>query len=174
MLKNNLLELLVRGIPESFISMLGVYAFSKTIFRIKPYLISSLVLFFGTILIRSLPINTSYFVMLIFLLIVILSITIVKTGLSRGIKGSIVTYIFLIVTESFNTFLLFALYGKDIKDRIASDATYRTLHFIPSTLVFALIIITSFVYLNRKRLGTKNGTGGKKNSPPSGSGTKIE
>lgn len=167
-----LLEFLIRGIPESFFTILGVYAFSNTVFNWKKYLLASLGLFFGGILIRSLPINKGYSVMLIFLLIVILSFTVVSANLSKSIRAGIITYVFLIITEYANLRAIVAIYGESIIPSIETDTLFRMLHYIPSTILYGLIVVVFFAFSQRK-LGKNHGAVVKKNSWPFGKRTKV-
>jgi len=146
-MKITLLDLIIKGIPESAIFMLGIYAFSKTKIIAKRYWSTVLIFFVAVYLIRLLPINYGINTLLSVIITAILGVAIIKITFFKAIKAALLTSLAVLIGEGVNFYLLQVVYGSQKTLEIIGDPISKTINTIPSTIVFGLIIFTVY-YLN--------------------------
>ena len=145
-MKITLLDLILKGIPESAIFMLGIFAFSKTKINARRYLSAASILFLATCIIRLLPINYGINTLLSVIISAILGIAIIKINFLQAIKASLLTIVAVLIGEGVNLFLLQVAYGSQKTLEIIGDPISKTINTIPSTIVFGLIIFTVYYF----------------------------
>jgi hypothetical protein len=181
MLQVSLIVLLLRGIPEALLFVLGIYVisganFSKYLYLESPsneaapkskkhfgikvnlYLLSSLIYLICVYLIRLLPINSGVHTLLAMLLMIIVSIKLMGIKFSKSIISVIITSIITIFSELINIIILQLIYGNSYNDLLKEPlniAIYTTPSSIIMFIVIAIIYFTMRI-LNKKRKG-KNG-----------------
>jgi len=142
--KMSILDLIVKGIPESAIFVLGIYAFSKTKIIAKQYWFVVSILFVSIYFIRMLPINYGVNTLLSVILASILGIAIIKITFLQAIKASLLTIVAVLIGEGVNFYILQVAYGTQKTLEIMGDPIAKTINTIPSTIVFGLIIFTVY------------------------------
>jgi len=150
MLRTTLLEFFFRGLPEEFLIIFAVYAFSKTVINIKKYILSSILLVIAVYLIRLLPIQYGVHTILNIIVTIVLTVNINKIGIIKAIQASIVTIILEFICEGINMFIIQYIFKANIVN-LLSDPLLKILYGIPSLLIFAAIVSTYYFYLVRNK-----------------------
>ena len=149
MLKVTLFETLVRGIPEALTMMLAMYAFANKKLEKKEYLISSLILVLVVYLIRLLPINYGIHTILNIFVLIFLIFNINKIDLIASIRASILILMILFICEGLNVWFIKYVLHKNLNEsfKIPLD---RVILGIPSTIIFATIVILYYLIASKK------------------------
>ncbi len=166
----SILEMLIKGIPESFLLMFALYIFTNTRVAIKKYLLLSSILTVITYFTRWFPINLGTHTMLTLLLLIVIHLTANKGSLHYIIKtivSVIVIALIILVSETIDMLLLAQIYGnKEANEMLtSSDAVIKSLSALPSIVIFGLVVLIIYIVLEKKRNKKDNdGKAGKKNS----------
>ena len=165
------IELLITGVPQGFLFVLALYIFTRTNTDIIKYVIQSLILIVVTYLLRFLPINLGVHTMLILFALIILFMAFNKVSLAKfvnAIVSVVIIAIIIIITELLNVLFLDLVFGQAETNILIyhSSPLIKSLSEIPSTVIFALIILASYFVLAKidKNKKVKNGAIGAKNS----------
>ncbi len=159
-MKLTLIELLIKGIPEGFLDILAMYIFTRCKFDKKTYIILSCLFIAITYSIRLLPINFGVNSTLSILVFIILFVMIKKVEFSKAIKASIMVMILLFISEGLNMLLLISYYGKTKAEQVLSSTPLiKSIYSIPSTLIFAVIILISYIIIFKLKKIRKNADG---------------
>ncbi|MBP1888713.1 hypothetical protein J2Z53_000292 [Clostridium moniliforme] len=149
MLAVSFLELIVRGVPESFLFVYSVYILSNTKFNKKLYFLTSTILVVVTFFIRRLPISYGIHTILNIILLVILTTYIDKINILKSIKAGIITAIIMFICEGINMFFIQCLCGNNII-RIFTNPTLKTIYGLPSLIIFFVVILIIKFLLYKK------------------------
>lgn len=145
----NILEILVKGAPESLLVVLCVYFFCK----IKPKISQLAILWFLHVAVTFITriVLPGYGMSLLITLIVLVVIfnLLLKVPLTKVINGAVLCILFVIIAEALN-FLLIQVFFPGKTELILNDATARIIYMIPST-VFMAISVLGVYYFNFKR-----------------------
>ena len=150
MLKLTLLEFFLRGLPEGFLLIFAVYAFSKTAINIKKYIVTSIIYVIAVYLIRLLPIQYGVHSILNIIVIIILSVNINKISIIKSIQASIMAMILEFICEGINVFVIQYIFKVDIK-YLLTDVSLKILYGIPSLLIFVATVSTYYFWLGRRK-----------------------
>jgi len=162
----SILELIIKGIPEGFLDVLCIYVFTRTSIEKKKYILQSIITVLAIYLIRQLPINYGVNSILSLLFFAILFSFIYKMPFSKIIKAGMVTIIIIFICELINVYLLYQVFGSELTQQLLSESVSKSICGIPSTVLFALIILISSYILKRidKHRKGINGEISEKNS----------
>jgi hypothetical protein len=149
MLKVTLLEIFFRGLPEGFLFIFAVYAFSKTAINIKKYVVSSIIFVISVYLIRLLPIQYGVHSILNIIVLIVLAVNINKIGIIKSIQTSIMAVIIEFICEGINMIIIKYIFKADIV-HILSEPSLKILYSIPSLLIFAAIVFTYYFHVVRR------------------------
>jgi len=150
MLRTTLLEFFFRGLPEEFLIIFAVYAFSKTVINMKKYIFSSLLLIIAVYTIRLLPIQYGVHTILNLIVVIVLTVNINKISIIKSIQTSLMAMILLFICEGINMFIIKYIFRADIT-YVLSEPSIKTLYGIPSLLIFAAIVSTYYFSLARRK-----------------------
>lgn len=150
MLKISLFEFIVRGIPEEFLFVLAVHAFSKTGINLKKYLLSGTLFWVLSYLIRSLPIEYGINTILCLIALIILVTFINKIDISKAIRAGLIMVILEFVFEGINIYILQFVLNKNI-GILFSDPIKKTLYGLPSVILFGIFVITYYRILSKRK-----------------------
>lgn len=150
MLRLTLLEVFFRVLPESFLLIFAVYAFSKTIINVKRYIISSLLYVVAVYAIRLLPIQYGVHTIINIIVIIILTVNINKISIIKSIKVSIVAIILEFICEGINVIIIQYLFKADMK-RVFSEPFLKIIYGIPSLVIFSITVFTYYFLLVRRK-----------------------
>lgn len=159
MLKLTFFELSLRGIPEGFLFVLGVYAFSKNYVDKKRWVLSSVLFAVMVYLIRLLPIHYGVHIILNIFANIIITVNINKIDLNNAIQVNIMTFILQLVCEVINILIIKNIFKVDTH-YVFNNPILKTVYGIPSILLFGIIIVMYYLRL-RKRKELNNITYGK-------------
>ena len=152
MLKLQPIEFFLRTIPEGFLFIFAIYAFSQLNTELnidrKKYIISSLLFSASVYIIRLLPINYGVHMILSVLVLLFISIVYNKIDAIQSIKSIIILYIIQLISEAVNILLL-NLMNLDL-DKLFKDPIKKSILGLPSLLI-TLTIIVIFYLINKKR-----------------------
>lgn len=149
MLRLTVFEFIVRGIPESFILMLAMYALSNIKLEKRKYIISSLLLAIYVYLGRMLPINYGVHTILDIFVMIILMSTINKADIILSMKASLIATIILYAFEGIDV-LIFSFVFKDRLEEIMLNSTLKIICGLPSLACFAVISIIYYIRINKE------------------------
>lgn len=150
MLKLTLLEFFLRGLPEGFLLIFAVYAFSKTAINIKKYIISSIIYVIAVYLIRLLPIQYGVHSILNIIVIIVLGVNISKINIIKSIQASIMAMILEFICEGINVFIIEYIFKADIV-HVLSEPLLKILYGIPSLLIFVATVFTYYFWLAKRK-----------------------
>lgn len=152
MLKLSLFEFIIRGIPEQFLFVLAIHAFSKTGINLKKYLISGVLACIMIYIIRVLPIQYGVHSLLGLIMLIVTVSFVNKIDVIKSIRGGIISFIICFIFEGINiSFIQFVL-KKDLNSMISNPIT-KTLIGLPSLIIFGIIVILYYYrMLKRKEL----------------------
>lgn len=149
MLKLSLSEFFIRAIPESFLFIFSTYALSKSVINKKRWLISSILMAIAGFIIRLLPINLGVHTILLLIVIIFTSVIINKIDITKSIQASIVAIIIEYICEGINVFIIQFVFKLDL-NAIFKNPSLKTIYGIPSTILFAFIVILYYFRLSRR------------------------
>ena len=150
MLKISWIELIIKGIPEGFLDVLAIFFFIRMKFDLVKYFILSVGFIFLNYIIRLLPISFGVNTMLGLLALILLFIIICKAEPSKVIKSVIIMAIFLFISEGINSVILILMFGTEKTMSFVSDPITKSISSIPSTVIFAVIVICSYFVLKKR------------------------
>ncbi|WP_127837183.1 hypothetical protein [Clostridium prolinivorans] len=149
MLKLSLFEFIVRSIPEEFLFVLAVHAFSKTRINLKKYLLSGILFSFIVYLIRMLPIQLGIHTILNLVIIVTITSFINKIDIINSIRAGFIIFILGFIFEGINLLFIQFLLKKDL-NYIMSNTILKTLYGLPSLFLFAIFVIAYYIILLKR------------------------
>ena len=150
MLKVTFIDLILFAIPGGLVFILAVHAFSKNCIEIKRYLLSSTLLAIVAYLFRLLPIKQGVDTILNLCLLVVFATIINKIDIISSIKAGVVAMTIGFICEGVNLAIVKYILKKDL-NTILNDSLLKDLYMVPSTLIFALIIILDYIRLRKRK-----------------------
>lgn len=142
-----ILDILGRGIPESFLLMLGIYAITKTPINKKKYVYSSIIACLMLYFIRKLPINFGVHTIIMMFIINIVAVNFNKIDFMGSIKATASILAAQFIFEGINLILLVSIV-EDV-DAILMDPVKKLISGIPSLVMLFLAIM--FIYKRGKK-----------------------
>lgn len=150
MLRLTWFEFFVRAIPEQFLFIIAIHAFSKTGIDFKKYLLSGILASILAYLIRLLPIQYGVHSLLGLIMLIITVSFINKIDIIKSIRGGIITFIVCFIFEGINiSFIQFILNGDLIN--IMSNHILKTLYGLPSLIIMAIVVILYYYKLSKEK-----------------------
>lgn len=149
MLHITILEIILRGIPETILLFLGVYIFSYTEISFKNLILSSLLLTAPLYLIRLLPIQFGVHTFLNLLILILLSVYVNKISTVKAISASLISTIILFICDAASYLLIMLLFKNNLSN-ILQDPMLKILYSMPSLLLFSIIIFVAYKIINSK------------------------
>jgi branched-subunit amino acid transport protein AzlD len=150
MLKPEPIEFLLRGLPEGFLLILGIYVFSREKINKSNYFISSIVASIVIFFIRELPISYGVHTIIIIILLILLSVFYNNIDSYRAVRSAITILILQYLSEALNLLFL-KMIGLDL-NIIFENPIMKNVAGIPSVIINGIVI-----YLFYKKFGKKDG-----------------
>jgi len=149
---DSIIELLIKGVPESFLFILAIYILTRIKFDLKKYLFMSLIITFISYITKWLPINMGTHTMLSLLILILIFIIVNKVNLQNIIKSIIsviVVAIIIVISEVLNELLLVAIFGQAETKKLFDfgSAVIISVCMLPSTIIFAFILLILYFIL---------------------------
>lgn len=145
MLKITLFELLLRGIPESLLFLLAVYALSKTKFNLIRYLTSCIILCAMVYLVRLLPIQHGADTVLNLITVILLATFLIKIDIVQSIKAGIIIMLLQFLYEGINVFIIEFIMNENL-NRIFKNPILKVIYITPSLFAFGITIILYYLF----------------------------
>ena len=143
-------EVLIKAIPETVLSVYGVFLLSKTKISSHRYFLLCLIHFISIYLLRSICIVTGA-VTLFNLMIIIISFRIIcKTDIFKILISASIVIIIVLLSELTNLMLLNTLYDVTNVQILLDDPLTRSIWGLPSTILFGSIILIIKLYTTYK------------------------
>lgn len=150
MLRLTWFEFIVRGIPEQFLFVLAIYAFSKIRIDLKKYLLSGVLASIMLYLVRLLPIQYGVHSLVSLVILIIIVSYINKIDIIKSIRGGISTFVLCFILEGINlSFIQFVL--KMNLNNIMNNHILKTLTGLPSLIVFGIVVIAYYYRLAKRK-----------------------
>lgn len=145
----SVLQLIIKGLPESFLSVLMIYFISQTKLEKKKYFLITIIYFTSTFFIRMLPIVAGVNTIIGFSLLLVLMITVSDARPSKTILATILTILSIIICEFLNLLFVFLMYGEEIANALSDPKTHygplqKALFTMPSTFFFGFFVLGSY------------------------------
>lgn len=163
----SIVELLIKGIPESFLFVLALFIFTRTKLTLNKYLIMSICFTIVTYLTRWLPINIGTNTMLSLLVLIFIFLIANKIDLRFIVKtiiSVILIALIILISEAINIFLLSAFVGmQSAEDMLNSgNAVEKSLSALPSIIIFGIVVLIVYLVMKKRdKKRTKHGEDGK-------------
>lgn len=154
MLKVTLIELILRAVPEAFIYMFAMYAFSGQKLDKIQYIKASIGLAMSMFAIRFLPISYGIHTILILMVIIAISVMFNKLNIVGVITASIINVVIQFMAEGINIMFIQYCLGKNLQEVVGNPIS-KTIYGVPSLILWALVI-TAYYRMMRKRVSKKN------------------
>jgi hypothetical protein len=139
MLKQDILSLITRMIPEAFLMIYSIYILTKSKVDMKKILISSIIGGIGIYLIRFLPIHFGIHTILSIMLYILLAVKLNKMDIYKAITMTLVSIIILFISD----FLFVIIYTKIFQfssEVLFGGGWVSNITGIPSLLLLYLVI----------------------------------
>lgn len=151
MLQVSLMEIFLRGIPESVLYIFVSYLFAKKKINKKSYFVSSILFAIAAYLVRKLPIHFGVHTIVIMMIYIIINILINKIPIDKAISSILSGMILLLICEWINLFILNDYLKVNIQVMM-NHPLMKTLYMMPSLILFICFIYLFyiFVYKNKK------------------------
>jgi hypothetical protein len=140
MLKISLLNFFLGGLPETFLSVLGIYSLSKNEIPKKIYFYSSLLQAILIYLARMLPINFGVHTILNIIFLILLSTFIIKIPIIKAIAYALIVFVLLSLSEAINLLILINLFNIDIVS-VFSNPVSKSLYGVPYLIIYGCSIL---------------------------------
>lgn len=150
MLRISWFEFIVRGIPEEFLFVFAVHAFTKTGINLKKYLLSGTVLWVLAYLIRFLPIQYGIHTILGLIVLILLVNFINKIDIIKTIRAAIIAFILEFVFEGLNLFFIQFVLKIDM-DMMMNNPILKPLYGLPSIILFGIFVIAYYFRLSKRK-----------------------
>lgn len=152
---DSVIELLIKGIPETFLFVWAVNVLTRTKFELKKYLTISIILMIITYLTRWLPISLGTHTMLVLLCLIFLYLITNKLDLQfivKTITSIILIAIIVVVAEVLDMMLLTAIFGKITAESYfnSTSSLIRSVSALPSITIFGIIVLMIHLIMSKK------------------------
>lgn len=145
------IEFILRIIPESFIIILAGYAIAKKTIIFKKYTISGVLLAVLIFSFRLLPIGAESHMLLGAVAGTFVLYTINKFKTIESILTVLICGLLVIFAEGINVLILTFFKGLNANEIFnEADAVTKTLYGLPSLIIFAFVVISSYFIRTRR------------------------
>jgi hypothetical protein len=148
MLQITLFEMIIRTIPEGLLFILASYIFSSQPMDKKRYCVSGVLIGICTYLIRMLPISFGVHTIILLVIYVLIGSLICKINVIKCITAGLVSVIIMFTAELVNVFLIQSVFKVPL-EKVVENPYIKQLYFMPSLLIFALVILVLYKMLYR-------------------------
>lgn len=149
MLKLEPIEFFLRLLPEGFIFILSIYAFSNIKIDKNKYITSSTVCALAVFLVRMLPISYGIHTILGMGIAMMLGVIINKIDVIKSIKGILISVMIQFICEGINVFIIQNVLKADVNE-IFSNSVSKVLYGIPSLVILFIIVAGYYIFKLKK------------------------
>jgi hypothetical protein len=149
MLRLTWFEFFVRAIPEQFLFVLAIHAFSKIRIDLKKYLLSGMLAAIMLYLIRLLPIQYGVHSLVSLIILIVIVSYINKIDIIKSIRSGIVSFILCFILEGINVVFIQFVLKMDLNS-IMNNHILKTITGLPSLIVFGIVVIAYYYRLSKR------------------------
>lgn len=149
MLRLTWFEFFVRAIPEQFLFVLAIHAFSKIRIDLKKYLLSGMLAAIILYLIRLLPIQYGVHSLVSLIILIVIVSYINKIDIIKSIRSGIVSFILCFILEGINVVFIQFVLKMDLNS-IMNNHILKTITGLPSLIVFGIVVIAYYYRLSKR------------------------
>jgi hypothetical protein len=139
MLKPEPIEFLLRGLPEGFLLILGIYVFSREKINKNHYIISSILTSIVIFFIREFPISYGVHTIIIIILLILLSVFYNNIDSYRAVRSTITILILQYLSEALNLVFLKSILDLDL-NVIFNNPIKKNIAGLPSVIINVIVI----------------------------------
>ncbi len=149
MLKIGITELFVRTLPESFLVIFVIQAFSNSKMKKSKYVLSSILLSIIVYSIRLLPIHYGVHTILNLIAIILVCTFINEITTIKAITYSLILVSFLALSEALNLYFIYKIFGENIANTL-KDPLKKCIYLMPSMIILVIIVLFIFKIKDRR------------------------
>lgn len=143
------IEFFLRGLPEGFIFIFAIYAFSKKKIDSKRYITTSIISAIVIFLVRMLPINYGVHTILAMGIVICLSVLINKIDTIKCIKSVLIYTILQFLSEGINIFIIENLCKVDMNE-VFTNVVLKSIYGLPSLAILGSTIAIYYIVKLKK------------------------
>jgi hypothetical protein len=144
-------ELIIKGIPEGLLDVLGIYLLTKSKMILKNYLITSFIFIIIKFVLKNL-LNMGVSTMISLLILVLISVIYNHIEITKTIKAILIVALVLFLCDFLNVLILFLIYGNKAGEFVGFK---KAISSIPSTIIFSVSLFLYYFY--SKKASIKKG-----------------
>lgn len=134
---------------QSIICVLVVYTINKKKIEIKMFSIVTLLFLVSVAIIRALPTLWGVHTLICLIVLIILSVTLLKTHLFKTVLSALIVGIIILLTEFLNIAFLVLIIGFNNIENLFKNDLNKAIAGIPANILFFIVVL--FIYkLNTK------------------------
>lgn len=149
MLKIGITELFVRTLPESFLVIFVIQAFSNSKMKKSKYVLSSILLSIIVYSIRLLPIHYGVHTILNLIAIILVCTFINEITTIKAITYSLILVSFLALSEALNLYFIYKIFGENIANTL-KDPLKKCIYLMPSMIILVIMVLFIFKIKDRR------------------------
>ncbi|AJD32329.1 hypothetical protein AAGC94_08895 [Clostridium sporogenes] len=149
MLKIGITELFVRTLPESFLVIFVIQAFSNSKMNKSKYVLSSTLLSIVIYSIRLLPIHYGVHTILNLIAIIVICTFINEVTPIKSITYSLILMSLLALSEALNLYFIYKIFGENIVNTL-KDPLKKCIYLMPSIIILLIIVLFTLKVKNRR------------------------
>ncbi len=149
MLKIGITELFVRTLPESFLVIFVIQAFSNSKMNKSKYVLSSTLLSIVIYSIRLLPIHYGVHTILNLIAIIVICTFINEVTPIKSITYSLILMSLLALSEALNLYFIYKIFGENIVNTL-KDSLKKCIYLMPSIIILLIIVLFTLKVKNRR------------------------
>lgn len=150
MLIEALITFIFRALPEAFIHIFAMYAFTGAKIDKKKYIQSSVLIAIIMVIIRALPISYGIHTILIIMGIIAISIGINQINIIHCISIILLNVVLQFLSEGINVVIIEKVFKMSIADAVA-DSMNMVIYSIPSLVIWGGVIVIAYKVIRRKK-----------------------
>ena len=150
MLKMTLVNILLRCVPETLLSIWAIYLLNFKKINIRSFTFAWLTYLLCAVLVTFIPIDYGEYNIILIFSSILISICIIKITITKAIASSLIMMILLSICEFLNIRILKRLFNVNIHNmRLVS--LEKIICRLPALLLFALIFLIFNQYIYKKK-----------------------
>jgi len=139
----------VRTLPESFLVIFVIQAFSNSKMKKSKYVLSSILLSIIVYSIRLLPIHYGVHTILNLIAIILVCTFINEITTIKAITYSLILVSFLALSEALNLYFIYKIFGENIANTL-KDPLKKCIYLMPSMIILVIIVLFIFKIKDRR------------------------
>lgn len=135
---------------QSFLLVLGVYTFNRQKLVLKEYIITAVLATIVTFIMKSLPISVGVQTIMNMLFVYLICVIYLKMHPYITIRSTSLCVVLILLSEMIVTAIAVTMLGQSQFEVVINDPTQRFYIGVFANIIFSLVIISFYFFLNRK------------------------